>query len=537
MLAGLARSKVLAVLLGPAGVGVASVIDQVVSLVAQLGSLSIPFVGLRFLARARDGGADETRGLYDALVVLLALASVTAAVIGSGLAFLQPSFFGDGLTTYRTALIVALLGVPPFAIAPLLRNAMAALERHRESAIAAFLGAVLTVGGAAIGVRSAGLVGLYVANAVVLVITIAGLQWYLARSLGLRLPANVSTAAATRALRSQPGLMKFAAAMYVLALTSPFAYLFARSMLLSTHGAIVAGLVAAAYGIGVSIRLVLHQANSLYLTPLVNRNTPKPDRIAAVAEYLRILIVLAVLATLVVVLFPAQWLRLLYSTKFLDGRPLVTVFVLAETVLLVASVYQALLIGFDDIPGFLISTVSGQLITIALVRWLVARTGRPGRGTRVPRRELRDPRGHRHTPVAQRTARDRLSFRSAPLCVAMVATPRRGWWVAAAGGPAGSHGAPPRTSVRARIAFLFLRPEERRWILRPWQAPPVARTAMNRCLRASGSRQSPRHARGSLRAGTSRRRMRRRRDSRSSTFTPISAGSRRGRGSGRISTS
>ena len=473
MLAGLARSKVLAVLLGPAGVGVASVIDQVVSLVAQLGSLSIPFVGLRFLARARDGGADETRGLYDALVVLLALASVTAAVIGSGLAFLQPSFFGDGLTTYRTALIVALLGVPPFAIAPLLRNAMAALERHRESAIAAFLGAVLTVGGAAIGVRSAGLVGLYVANAVVLVITVAGLQWDLARSLGLRLPANVSTAAATRALRSQPGLMKFAAAMYVLALTSPFAYLFARSMLLSTHGAIVAGLVAAAYGIGVSIRLVLHQANSLYLTPLVNRNTPKPDRIAAVAEYLRILIVLAVLATLVVVLFPAQWLRLLYSAKFLDGRPLVTVFVLAETVLLVASVYQALLIGFDDISGFLISTVSGQLITIALVRWLVAGQGGLGVGlaflagnsvillataTRLLRRH-----GARQAFVPL-----------APLCVALLATAAAGWWVAAAGGPGIAWRAAAYLGACA-IAFLFLRPEERRWILRPWQAPPVAR--------------------------------------------------------------
>src|SRR5215211_8549786 len=79
MLAGLARTKVLAVLLGPAGVGVASVIDQVVSLVAQLGSLSIPFVGLKFLARARDGTNDDTRRIYDALVMLLVIASIAAA--------------------------------------------------------------------------------------------------------------------------------------------------------------------------------------------------------------------------------------------------------------------------------------------------------------------------------------------------------------------------------------------------------------------------------------------------------------------------
>ena len=129
--------------------------------------------------------------------------------------------------------------------------------------------------------------------------------------------------------------------MYVLALTSPFAYLLARSMLLSTHGAIEAGFVAAAYGIGVSIRLVLNPANGLYLTPLVNRNSPKPDRIAAVAEYLRILIVLVVLSTLVIVLFPSQWLLLLYSSEFIDALPLVTVFVLAEAVLLVAGVSLA----------------------------------------------------------------------------------------------------------------------------------------------------------------------------------------------------
>ena len=473
MLAGLARTKVLAVLLGPAGVGVASVIDQVVSLVAQLGSLSIPFVGLKFLARARDGGAEETRSIYDALVMLLVLASIVAAAIGTGIASAWPSFFGEGLAGYRSALMVALMGVPAFAIAPLLRNAMAALERHRESAIAAFLGAVLTVGGAAIGVRSNGLVGLYVANAIVLVITIAGMQWYLARSLGLGLPTNLNTASAVRALRSQPGLTTFASAMYVLALTSPFAYLLARSMLLSTHGAIEAGFVAAAYGIGVSIRLVLNQANGLYLTPLVNRTTPKTDRIAAVAEYLRILIVLVVLSTLGIVLFPAQWLTLLYSARFLDAIPLVTVFVLAEAVLLIAGVYQALLIGFDDISGFLASTVSGQLITIALARWLVTGMGGVGVGVAFL---------VGNSVILLATATRLLRKHSArqlflplwPLALALSAIAAGGWWVPHAGGPAIAWRAAAYLAA-CGMAFLCLRPDDRRWILRPWQAPASAR--------------------------------------------------------------
>jgi len=473
MLAGLARTKVLAVLLGPAGVGVASVVDQVVSLVAQLGSLSIPFVALKFLSRTRDESEDETRRVYNALVLLLGLASVVSAAIAIAIAILWPSTFGGGLAPYRPALIVALVGVPPFALAPLLRNALAALERHRESALAAFFTAVLTVAGAAIGVMSGGLVGLYVANAIVLVITIVGMQWYLGRSVGLRLSSNTSASTAAVALRSQPGLMSFAGSMYVLALTSPLAYLFARSMLLSTHGAIEAGLVAAAYGIAVSIRLVLNQANGLYLTPLVNRNTPKGERIAAVAEYLRILVVLVVLSTLACVLFPAQWIVLLYSSKFGGAVPLVAVFVLAEAVLLIAGVFQALLIGFDDIAGFLVCTVAGQLLTIALTRWLVASDGGMGVGIAflAGNAVILFATGVR---LLSRHDATRVVAPVLLLLVALGATAVAGWWTMHAPGTAPWWRAGLYLAA-CGVALAFLRPEERRWMFRPWRAPASAR--------------------------------------------------------------
>jgi O-antigen/teichoic acid export membrane protein len=469
MLAGLARTKVLAVLLGPAGVGIASVIDQVVSLVAQLGSLSIPFVGLKFLSRTRDAGIQETRRIYYALVLLLVLASLIAAAVAAGVAATQPTVFGDGLAPYRNVLLVALLGVPPFALAPLLRNAMAALERHRESAVAAFLGALLTVAGAVAGVTAGGLVGLYVANAIVLGITIVGMQWYLGKSLGLRLSTSANPGAAAAALRSQPGLTTFAASMYVLALTSPVAYLYARSLLLSTHGAIAAGLVAAAYGIGVSIRLVLNQANGLYLTPLVNRGSPKPERIAAVSEYLRILVVLVVLSALVFVLFPRQWLSLLYSSEFAAAVPIVAVFVMAEAILLVAGVYQALLIGFDDIAGFLASTVAGQLLTIALAHWLVVPLAGMGVGIAFLA-------GNAvillatATRLVQRHAATRAFAPLAPLLIALAAAGAAGWWVTRSTGPGVAWKAVAYV-VACCLALLYLRPDERRWLVRPWRAP------------------------------------------------------------------
>jgi PST family polysaccharide transporter len=467
MAAGLARTKVLALLLGVGGVGVASVIDQVVSLVAQLGSLSIPFVALKFISRARDGSQEETRRIYDALVVLLVLASMISASIGAVIAFARPATFGEGLAPYRMVLLVALMGVPAFALAPLLRNAMAALEKHRESALAAFVGAILTVLGAFIGVRAGGLAGLYIANAVVLVVTIVAMQWYLGGKLGLRLSADVRAGVAGHALRAQPGLFGFAAATYVLALTSPFAYLLARTLLLSSHGEIEAGLVAGAYGIAVSVRLVLNQANGLYLTPLVNRNTPKAERITAVAEYLRILIVLVAMSTLAIVLFPAQWLALLYSTKFLGAVSLVTVFVLAEAVLLLAGVYQALLIGFDDISGFLVATVGGHLVTIALARWLVESQGGVGVGVAFLSGNAVILVGTALRLLQKHQAR-RMVAPLLPLIAAVSITAAAGLWAARATPP----GVLVRVAVLAAgcgLAMLFLRADERRWLLRPWQ--------------------------------------------------------------------
>jgi O-antigen/teichoic acid export membrane protein len=164
---------------------------------------------------------------------------------------------------------------------------------------------------------------------------------------------------------------------------------------------------------------------------------------------------------------------LLFSTEFLAAVPLVTVFVLAEAVLLVAGVYQALLIGFDDITGFLVSTVTGQLVTIALTRWLVTDHGGMGVGIAFLA-------GNSIILVA--TATRLLREHDArqvfmplwPLSIALVATAGAGWWAPRAGGPAIVWRAVAYLGA-CGVAFFFLRPDERRWLLRPWQAPAAVR--------------------------------------------------------------
>ena len=179
---------------------------------------------------------------------------------------------------------------------------------------------------------------------------------------------------------------------------------------------------------------MLNQANGLYLTPLVNRATSKSVRTDAVAEYLRILIVLVIVTTLMIALFPRQWLAVLYSSEFVDATPLVVYFLLGEAVLLLAGVYQALLIGFDDIPGFLVSTVAGKVVTIALARWLIGSVGGvgvaiaflAGNSVILVATAIRLLRAHEGRPVFAPLV---------PLVLALTAIGLAGWW---AGRPAGT---------------------------------------------------------------------------------------------------
>ena len=80
----------------------------------------MPFVALKFMSRARDGASGEMRRMYYALVMHGGVGvdrcprrSRRRSRYGSR------RVFGDGLTPYRvSALIIALLGVPPIALAP-----------------------------------------------------------------------------------------------------------------------------------------------------------------------------------------------------------------------------------------------------------------------------------------------------------------------------------------------------------------------------------------------------------------------------------
>ncbi|MGH7861089.1 MAG: hypothetical protein ACREOS_02515, partial [Candidatus Dormibacteraceae bacterium] len=97
ILAGMMRAKILAVLLGPSGIGVLSVVDQMVQLVAYACAFSLPFASVKFLSRAHSQGHARFRATYASLVRLLAMLTVVGAVIGLVVVIFEPRLLGGQL--------------------------------------------------------------------------------------------------------------------------------------------------------------------------------------------------------------------------------------------------------------------------------------------------------------------------------------------------------------------------------------------------------------------------------------------------------
>src|SRR5215470_17995357 len=86
------RTKVLALVLGPAGVGVISVIDQFVQLMLQLSAFAVPFAAIKVLSKAHSESAGAFRASYAALLRLLLILGSIGAAVGIGIIALRPNW-------------------------------------------------------------------------------------------------------------------------------------------------------------------------------------------------------------------------------------------------------------------------------------------------------------------------------------------------------------------------------------------------------------------------------------------------------------
>src|SRR6266851_1242004 len=84
------RSKAVALLLGPEGVGVIGLLDHLIQLELYVSTLSLPFAAVRFLSRAHSEGHEAFSQSFGSFLRALLILTGIGAVIGAGVAVFRP---------------------------------------------------------------------------------------------------------------------------------------------------------------------------------------------------------------------------------------------------------------------------------------------------------------------------------------------------------------------------------------------------------------------------------------------------------------
>jgi O-antigen/teichoic acid export membrane protein len=360
------RSKTIAVLLGPAGVGVISNVDQIAQFASYASGCSIPIVAIKYLSKAHSEGPDVFQRMYAALLNTLVIAGVGGTLVAIGMLLVTPGVYGAQLIPYRTYLLLALPAIPAMSMGGYLVNVLAAAQKPTSSSTLVIVTSIVLTITTCIGIFAGGIAGMYAANTLAQLLLMIGTVLYLRRTLDLR-PYD-RDASIVAEIKRAPSILVFAASFYVSTFSGSFSLLVARRAVLASFGPVEAGLLQSAIAIGLALNMVLSPTNALFLMPIVNRNMAKEEKLHAATEYQKRLLIVLGLATLPIVLFPRLVLTVLYSSRFLGASGYLFYFVLAQCLTLLAGVYAVLMIGFDDIKLNVTINTAGALL-MALVSW------------------------------------------------------------------------------------------------------------------------------------------------------------------------
>lgn len=378
MLANLVRVKIVALELGPVGLGLVSVIEQIVLVASLAFTLSLPIAAVKFLSFAHSRDPRAFARTYAALRRALTVLSLLGLAATLALALAAPGVFGSEVEASRDALIYAVAAIPLLNLLALLIRALAAAERPR-AASAVTLGqwvAIAVCGGA--GVVVAGLPGYFAGGAAGMLAVLAVGASYLRRR--ERTGDRGGRLRTIAELRGHPAVLRFALVHSVIMLTTPLAFLVARYVVLAEEGLAQVGLLAAAFGMSQALTMLLTPANQLFLTPALNRDEPPHLKLERTLRFRRAVLLAMGAVMLPLLLFPRTALEVLFAEEFTPVASYVFLFIAAEALAVISAVNRALLIGLDDFTVNVGFIVGGQAVLCVLVLLLVPAVGIAGVG-------------------------------------------------------------------------------------------------------------------------------------------------------------
>jgi O-antigen/teichoic acid export membrane protein len=181
-----------------------------------------------------------------------------------------------------------------------------------------------------------------------------------------------------RELTQSPDITSVALLLYFSAITASVSYLAARYSVLKNFGEVEAGFLHAVLALSLALGMALYPAINLYLAPIINRNVENPVKFHQAVQYQRKIAFIFSLGALPILMFPRLMLTIMFSEKFADSSPLVFLFMMSQFIVQVGAVFQALLVGVDDVKSYTAITSTGQIISALMCLLLVPYYGIKG---------------------------------------------------------------------------------------------------------------------------------------------------------------
>lgn len=337
------KMKFVALMLGPDGLGIISLINQFVQLVIQISTLALPWVATRFMAVAYSHGQESFERKVKVFFKGILYLSLLGMAVTAFLIWKFDHLLASGFQTYRFLALISASMVVPVALKGFLLSVFSTAGKYRFSAITMFWNAALGAGAMLTGAYLNGLQGFFVAQAAVEYVTVVYCLAKMAGELGVRpFGGKVEVFRELKALEGSFELVVYGSLLYFLA---PSALLAVRYSLLKVGGEQLVGLYQAVHGLALYITFALGQATSLYLDPILKRDIPLEGKLSTSNQYLRKICLIIGSLMVWVVVFPEFFLQLLYSKAFLQGASFLYAFMLIEALNLISGVYVGILVG------------------------------------------------------------------------------------------------------------------------------------------------------------------------------------------------
>lgn len=364
---GIIRVKLVAVMLGPAGVGVFGLMLSLTQTLALIGTFGQDLVGPRKIAQSRGSDAVLARNIWALGALLAGLALVSGLVVLLMRAPLARLLGMPGSTTevvwLSLAVALTVLATLPMAVLQGLRR-IAALSRTNASSA---LGSLMIGGGTVLMFGREGLVFLLISAPACLLLV--GMSELITAIRAHRRPrADLRPMLRDLAKNGAPYMLAS-----VVVITSTFA---ARAIIQHMHGTESLGLYTAATTVGLSYMPILLGALGADYLPRLASALHHPDEIARlVAEQTEVALLIVAPVAVGVIAFAPWVMSLMFSIEFRPAALILQLQVLAD--ILRVSVWPlgfVLLARGEGVTHFFIE-VTGQLLFLLATLGLVDRFG------------------------------------------------------------------------------------------------------------------------------------------------------------------